>query len=182
MTPSELFYVRNHGAVPKVDEQLAVNWKIEVTGQVKNPIELSLRDLKERFKVVTLPVTLVCAGSESLCRLASSYLEFVLILVDSRCTDRRKEQNVVRKGLGFNWGAAGVSTALFTGVYLADILDLVKPIPHPETGARAAHVVFEGADDLPQGRYGTSQLLSWARHRERGMLIAWAMNGEPLSP
>jgi nitrate reductase (NAD(P)H) len=97
-------------------------------------------------------------------------------------TDRRKEQNVVRKGLGFNWGAAGVSTALFTGVYLADILDLVKPIPHPETGARAAHVVFEGADDLPQGRYGTSQLLSWARNRERGMLIAWAMNREPLSP
>ncbi|KAG7529194.1 hypothetical protein FFLO_05748 [Filobasidium floriforme] len=158
LTPSELFYVRNHGAVPKVDEQLAASWKVEVTGQVKNPIELSLRDLKERFKVVTLPVTLVCAGN------------------------RRKEQNVVRKGLGFNWGAAGVSTALFTGVYLADILDLVKPIPHPETGARAAHVVFEGADDLPQGRYGTSQLLSWARNRERGMLIAWAMNGEPLSP
>jgi DMSO/TMAO reductase YedYZ molybdopterin-dependent catalytic subunit len=59
-----LFYVRNHGAVPKVDEELAANWKIEVTGQVKNPIELSIRDLKERFKVVTLPVTLVCAGSE----------------------------------------------------------------------------------------------------------------------
>jgi nitrate reductase (NAD(P)H) len=117
-------------------------------------------------------------------RLVSFCPEFALILVkcDWRCTDRRKEQNVVRKGLGFNWGAAGVSTALFTGVYLADILDLVKPIPHPETGARAAHVVFEGADDLPQGRYGTSQLLSWARNRERGMLIAWAMNGEPLSP
>jgi nitrate reductase (NAD(P)H) len=165
-----------------------------VTGQVKNPIELSLRDLKERFKVVTLPVTLVCAGSEFLCRLESSRLglfrlrrfrigpALILVEFDVRRTDRRKEQNVVRKGLGFNWGAAGVSTALFTGVYLADILDLVKPIPHPETGARAAHVVFEGADDLPQGRYGTSQLLSWARNRERGMLIAWAMNGEPLSP
>ena len=45
-----------------------------MTGQVKNPIELSLRDLKERFKVVTLPVTLVCAGSEFLCRLVSSGL------------------------------------------------------------------------------------------------------------
>jgi hypothetical protein len=29
--------------------------------------------------------------------------------------DRRREQNVVRKSLGFNWGAAGLSTALFTG-------------------------------------------------------------------
>jgi nitrate reductase (NAD(P)H) len=48
------------------------------------------------------------------------------------------------------WGAAGVSTALFTGVYLADLLALVKP----KKGAR--HVIFEGADKLPNGCYGTS--------------------------
>lgn len=77
MTPSELFYVRNHGAVPKVDEQLAANWKIEVTGQVKNPIELSLMDLKERFKVVTLPVTLVCAGSKFRFVFATLYLDLI---------------------------------------------------------------------------------------------------------
>lgn len=61
-----------------------------MTGQVKNPIELSLKDLKERFKVVTLPVTLVCAGSEFEVspRVVSSCLELVLIPVecDSRCT------------------------------------------------------------------------------------------------
>jgi nitrate reductase (NAD(P)H) len=94
--------------------------------------------------------------------------------------DRRKEQNVVRKGLGFNWGAAGVSTALFTGVYLADILEAAKPIF--VDGKRPAHVVFEGADQLPNGPYGTSHLLSWARNKTRGMLIAWAMNGQPLTP
>lgn len=31
---------------------------------VKNPLSLSLEDLKSKFEVVTLPVTLVCAGSE----------------------------------------------------------------------------------------------------------------------
>lgn len=31
---------------------------------VKNPLSLSLQDLKAKFEVVTLPVTLVCAGSE----------------------------------------------------------------------------------------------------------------------
>ena len=59
-----------------------------------------------------------------------------------------------------------VSTALWTGVYLSDILDYVKP--HRRV---AKHVIFEGADDLPQGPYGTSQLLSKARNKENGMLI-----------
>lgn len=87
----------------------------------------------------------------------------------------------MRKGLGFNWGAGGVSTGLFTGVYLSDILDYVKPI-RSASGERPQHVVFEGVDDLPNGPYGTSQLLSWARDKTKGMLICWALNGRPLTP
>lgn len=95
--------------------------------------------------------------------------------------DRRREQNVKEKGLGFNWGPAGVSTALFTGVYLADILKVAKP--KKVNGVRPLHVIFEGYDfDLPQGPYGTSQRLSWASDRKHGILIAWAMNGIPLEP
>lgn len=95
--------------------------------------------------------------------------------------DRRREQNVVTKGLGFNWGAAGLSTALFTGVYLSDILDYVKPIPAPD-GRKPRHVIFEGIDKLPRGPYGTSQKLSLAKDKSKGMLICWAMNGLPLTP
>ncbi|CAE6498186.1 unnamed protein product [Rhizoctonia solani] len=153
LTPTELFYVRNHGAVPRVNEETARNWTLRVHGLVKNECALTLNDLKSKFPVVTLPVTLVCAGN------------------------RRKEQNMVLKGLGFNWGAAGVSTALFTGVYLADVLQYVKPIR-----PMAKHVIFEGTDSLPNGPYGTSQRLSWAANKEKGMLLAWAMNGLPLMP
>ncbi|KAG8718163.1 hypothetical protein FRC08_005817 [Ceratobasidium sp. 394] len=153
LTPTELFYVRNHGAVPRIDEEAARTWTVRVHGLVKNECTFSLQDLKAKFPVVTLPVTMVCAGN------------------------RRKEQNMVLKGLGFNWGAAGVSTALFTGVYLADILAYVQPIR-----PTARHVIFEGADPLPNGHYGTSQLLSWAASKEKGMLLAWAMNGLPLTP
>ncbi|OCH89836.1 nitrate reductase [Obba rivulosa] len=153
LTPSCLHYVRNHGAVPKVDEARLWNWRIRVHGLVEHECDLSLQDLRDYFEVVTLPVTLVCAGN------------------------RRKEQNVVRKSLGFNWGAAGVSTALWTGVYLADVLKYVKPIR-----GKAKHVIFEGCDELPKGPYGTSQRLSWATSKEKGMLIAWAMNGQPLEP
>ncbi|QRW14245.1 nitrate reductase [Ceratobasidium sp. AG-Ba] len=153
LTPTELFYVRNHGAVPRVDEDAARAWTLRVHGLVNNECTFSIQDLKAKFPVVTLPVTLVCAGN------------------------RRKEQNMVLKGLGFNWGAAGVSTALFTGVYLSDILAHVQPIR-----PAAQHVVFEGTDSLPNGPYGTSQRLSWAANKEKGMLIAWAMNGQPLAP
>lgn len=138
--------------MPKVDQAQAESWRLKIHGLCSNPIELSIADLKDRLETVTLPITLVCAGN------------------------RRKEQNVVRKSLGFNWGAAGVSTALFTGVYLSDLLDLVRP------QKAAKHVVFEGADALPNGPYGTSQPIKWARSRDKGMLVSWAMNGLPLSP
>ena len=104
------------------------------------------------FEVVTIPMTLVCAGN------------------------RRKEQNMIQKGLGFSWGAGGVSTALFTGVYLADVLEYVKP------RRKAKHVIFEGADPLPKGKYGTSQKIGLASDKEKGMLLCWAMNGLPLEP
>jgi nitrate reductase (NAD(P)H) len=32
ITPSNLFFVRNHGAVPLVDQQMANNWQLEVHG------------------------------------------------------------------------------------------------------------------------------------------------------
>ncbi|KAG2067855.1 hypothetical protein BDR04DRAFT_1104460 [Suillus decipiens] len=153
LTPAHLHFVRNHGAVPQVSYEMAANWTIRVYGLVEREVTFTLQELQEKFPVVTLPVTLVCAGN------------------------RRKEQNVVRKTLGFSWGAAGVSTALWTGVYLADVLDHVKPICR-----QAKYVIFEGGDSLPNGPYGTSQRLSWASNKDKGMLISWAMNGLPLEP
>uniref|UniRef100_V5EXA5 Nitrate reductase [NADPH] n=2 Tax=Kalmanozyma brasiliensis (strain GHG001) TaxID=1365824 RepID=V5EXA5_KALBG len=167
LTPQNLFYVRSHGDTPRITREQADNWKLKIHGLVENEMELSIKDLKEKFPTVTLPITLVCAGN------------------------RRKEQNMVAKGLGFNWGAAGVSTGLFTGVYLADILEYCKPknpllssFPSYDVAVpgRARHVVFEGADELPKGKYGTSQRLNWALDRSKGMLIAWGLNGEDLSP
>ncbi|KAF8137711.1 hypothetical protein EV363DRAFT_1414909 [Boletus edulis] len=153
LTPAHLHYVRNHGAVPRVNENIAREWTVRIHGLVQREVTFTVQQLSQLFPIVTLPVTFVCAGN------------------------RRKEQNVVRKTLGFNWGAAGVSTALWTGVYLADVLEYVRP-----KRGQAKHVIFEGADNLPNGPYGTSQRLSWAANKERGMLIAWAMNGLPLEP
>jgi len=85
---------------------------------VENPLKITLRELMSDFENVTYPVTLVCAGN------------------------RRKEQNVVRKSKGFSWGPSGVSTALFTGVVMADIIKKAKPT------RKARYVCMEGADKL----------------------------------
>nr|OQO29815.1 Nitrate reductase [NADPH] [Rachicladosporium sp. CCFEE 5018] len=152
LTSPELFYVRNHGHVPRVEEADIPDWEFTVEGLVENPLTLTLRDLIADYNNVTYPITLVCAGN------------------------RRKEQNVVRKTKGFSWGAAGVSTALSTGVVLGDVLAKAKPM----RGAR--YVCMEGADKLPNGYYGTSVKLNWAVDPNKGMMLAHKMNGEMLRP
>ncbi|KAK5700917.1 hypothetical protein LTR97_005435 [Elasticomyces elasticus] len=152
LTSPELFYVRNHGPVPQVHDEDIPDWEFSIEGMVEHPIKLTLRDLLEQYEQKTYPVTLVCAGN------------------------RRKEQNVVRKTKGFSWGAAGVSTALFTGVVLGDLIRKARP----KRGAR--YLCMEGADKLPNGYYGTSVKLNWALDPNRGMMLAHRMNGEMLRP
>jgi len=98
LTSPELFYVRNHGAVPQVHDEEIPDWEFSVEGHVKKPFKLTLRELIAQYEQITVPITLVCAGN------------------------RRKEQNQVRKSKGFSWGAAGVSTALWTGVPLYELI------------------------------------------------------------
>ncbi|KAF3904767.1 hypothetical protein ABW20_dc0102488 [Dactylellina cionopaga] len=152
ITPTELFYVRNHGAVPQVQDSEIPDWEISIEGLVENPITLTFKQILTDFEQITVPITMVCAGN------------------------RRKEQNMVRKSKGFSWGAAGVSTALWTGPMLKDILQLARP------SRRAKYVCMEGADKLPNGYYGTNAKLSWVNDSNRGIMLAHRMNGEMLSP
>jgi len=152
LTSPELFYVRNHGAVPEVTDAEIPNWEFTVEGMVDNPLTISLRQLMSEYEQITCPITLVCAGN------------------------RRKEQNVVRKTKGFSWGAAGVSTALWTGVALSEVIRRAKP------KRKAKYVCMEGADKLPNGYYGTSVKLNWVMDPNRGVMLAYNMNGETLTP
>ncbi|KAM6508989.1 hypothetical protein FSOLCH5_011991 [Fusarium solani] len=152
LTNEDLHYVRNHGAVPKCEDADMLDWEFQVEGLVDNPIKMTVRDLLNDYEQATYPVTLVCAGN------------------------RRKEQNMVRKTKGFSWGAAGLSTALWTGVPIGDLLTAARP----KRGAR--YVCFEGADKLPNGYYGTSIKLNWCMDPNRGVMVAHKMNGEKLHP
>ncbi|KAL2046567.1 hypothetical protein ABVK25_011752 [Lepraria finkii] len=152
LTSPELFYVRNHGAVPEVKDEEIPDWEFSVEGLVEKPFILTLRQLIAKYEQITCPVTLVCAGN------------------------RRKEQNQVRKSKGFSWGPAGVSTALFTGVAMSELIKRARP------RKKARYVCMEGADKLPNGFYGTSVKLNWVMDPNKGMMLSYKMNGEMLRP
>eukprot|EP00438_Fugacium_kawagutii_P008612 Skav234208 [mRNA] locus=scaffold2795:104843:106986:- [translate_table: standard] len=157
ITPASLHVVRNHGAVPRL------SWsehRLNITG-VPKPVDLSMDQIAsgEWGNIVSIPVSFICAGN------------------------RRKEQNMVKKTVGFDWGAGAVGNSVWTGVRLCDLLAAVG-ITRPSKEHRFVH--FEGPlGELPQGKtgsYGTSIDLGWALDRERDVILAFKQNGEFLSP
>jgi sulfite oxidase len=151
LTPTDAFYVRGHGRVPDAD---AASWRLRVEGSVERELELSLTTLREAFRQREVTATLQCAGN------------------------RRAGLIAIRDIPGeAPWGPGATGTAVWTGVALADVLAAAGPTPE------GAHVGFEGADlchdAQPVQRFGGSIPLDKALRPE--VLIAWAMNGEPLT-
>lgn len=152
LTPTDGFYVRAHGDVPDIDPSA---WRLRVHGAVQRELGLSLTTLREAFPEREVTATLQCAGN------------------------RRAGLIAIREIPGeAPWGPGATGTATWTGVALADVLSLAGPLP----GAK--HVGFVGADVSPEARpaqlFGGSIPLEKASRAE--VLLAWAMNGEPLPP
>jgi DMSO/TMAO reductase YedYZ molybdopterin-dependent catalytic subunit/rhodanese-related sulfurtransferase len=146
--PNARFYVRNHFDTPHLDP---VSWRLEVKGLVERPLRLSLRDL-HNMRSETLVATLECAGNGR-----SGF---------DPPTD------------GEQWQLGAASTAEWTGVPLAEILDRAGLTP------QAVEMVFRGAD---QGNAGDAadpirfeRSLPVADASQSSSLLAYAMNGEPL--
>jgi sulfite oxidase len=152
VTDTAAFYVRGHGSVPKIDPNA---WRLHVCGLVQRELTLSLETLREAFRERSVTATLQCAGN------------------------RRAGLIAIRDIPGESpWGPGATGTAVWTGVALADVLALAGPL------TLASDVGFEGADECrearPVQRFGGSIPLDKARRSE--VLLAWAMNGEPLAP
>jgi sulfite oxidase len=153
VTPVKHFYIRNHGPTPKLEVR---DFKVRVEGLVGKPLELSLGELKERFRQQTAEVTLTCAGN------------------------RRKEMNAIKPVGGVQWDAGAIGHARWTGSVLADVLAAA------ELMEEAKHVWFEGLDPIQEkdgsvAPFGGSIPLDKALQREAPVLAAHAMNGEPLT-
>ena len=148
ITPVEQFFVRSNFDVPVID---AASWCLAIDGAIDTPRSLDLAEL-QRLPVREMAVTVECAGNA-----------------------RRRMQPVPA---GTPWDLGAVSTAVFTGVALRDVLALCA------VRADALELVFAGADhgdiDGHDVRFARSLPRAAALHEDT--LLAWGMNGAPLTP
>lgn len=154
VTPNELHYVRNHGAVPRLLWEFH-ELDVESFG---NKETFSMDDIKD-FDTVNIQVALACDGN------------------------RRKELNMLRKSKGFNWGAGGTSCAFWKGPLLRDVL-LSAGFPEypPDVGEKRYWINFEGSDELSEGKYATCLPFEYAMDPQNDVLLAYEMNDVPLPP
>ncbi len=96
LTPNDAFFVRWHlsGIPTSVDVQ---SFRLEVSGHVKKPLNLSLPDLRTKFEPVSLVALAQCAGNSR-------------SLFEPRVP-------------GGQWGNGAMGNARWTGARLKDVLD-----------------------------------------------------------
>jgi sulfite oxidase len=151
VTPVPDFFLRTHGDIPEVDRS---TFRLTVSGLVKHPCEFSLAELAERFPAKAITATLQCAGNR---RSSASAIKPV--------------PNEVR------WGNEAISNAGWKGYSLTDVLNFAG------VDDQAKHVEFVGADRC--SKEGTEVYFGGSipldRALQRDVLVAWEMNGRPLT-
>jgi hydroxyacylglutathione hydrolase len=150
VTPTELFFVRNHGPVPEIDPAYYV---LTVDGLVGERLSLSLDDLRRRFERVAVSATLMCAGN------------------------RRSELDAVAPIPGqAPWGAGAIGNAVWGGVRLRDVL--LAAGADVDAGHVAFTGLDQAEEEGELTEFGGSIPLEKALSPD--VLVADEMNGEPL--
>jgi len=151
ITPNELWFIRHHHPVPHVD---GTKFLLTVEGLGIKTLTISLEDLRKRFLPVEVTATLQCGGN------------------------RREEFNEIHETSGISWGCGAMSTAVFKGALLRDVLTfggLLTPSVAEREGVK--HIIFEAVDEM-QASIPIEKALS----PYGDVLIAYEMNGKALPP
>lgn len=129
-------------------------WETHTLDVQDGKLVLSMDELVARFKSINIAVALACDGN------------------------RRKELNMIRRSKGFNWAAGAVSCSYWKGPLLRDVL-VAAGVSYPRS---RLYVHFEGAEDLPEGKYATSIPLAYAMDPQADVILAYEMNNTRLPP
>ncbi|XP_073159307.1 sulfite oxidase [Henckelia pumila] len=158
VTPVELFYKRNHGPIPVVDD--IDKYSVSVTGLIQNTKHLYMKHIWNLPKY-SVTATLQCAGN------------------------RRTAMSKTRKVKGVGWDVAAIGNAVWGGAKLADVLELIGiPKNSHVTPFGGKHVEFVSVDKCKEengGPYKASIPLAQATNPEADVLLAYEMNGEALN-
>ncbi|KAI5793191.1 Oxidoreductase, molybdopterin-binding domain-containing protein [Geopyxis carbonaria] len=157
LTETRHHFVRNHGGIPSI---APAAWFVDIDGLVHTPAaRLTLAQLQACAPAESRTVTIQCSGT------------------------RRREQIEVYPGDGDEeinapWGEGAIGTAVWTGVSLKRVLKALCGGVAPG----GAHVELTGADTYFKKRTVQNYVVSvpYSKVRAHEVLLAWAMNGEPL--
>jgi len=150
-TPNDAFYVRWHlSEIPnRVD---LTDWKLKVEGNVNKPLALSLSELMEKFKPVSVAAVNQCSGNS-----------------------RSRFQPRVPGG---QWGNGAMGNAMWTGVRLRDLLDAAGVKAGSAQVQFQGLDTGGGPKGLGSNLFLKSLELSDSVLDET--IVAYLMNGEPL--
>jgi sulfite oxidase len=150
ITPVDHFFVRNNGDLPSIDAATADDWTLEITGEVDRPRSFTLRDLKQRFEVVSVTAVLECAGNGR---------AFFAPAVS-----------------GAQWTRGAVGCARWTGIRMADLL---REAGLRGSAVHTAHHSPDRMIGRPD-RPALSRGVPIDKAMAPETLIAFAMNDAPL--
>ncbi|MEO5673350.1 MAG: molybdopterin-dependent oxidoreductase [Chitinophagales bacterium] len=152
ITPYKEFYIRNHGDIPEIDENI---FRLQVNGLVEREMELSMKDLLEDFSKHSVMATLQCAGN------------------------RRTELLQVAPVPGeVPWHDSAIGNAVWTGVRLRDIL-IHSGVKNEARYIEfmGADEVFRHGENVG---FGASIQIEKGLSDE--VILAYEMNDSPLEP
>ncbi|KOB70847.1 Sulfite reductase [Operophtera brumata] len=116
---------------------------------------------------------------EQLSKFRKGRVRAALMCAGNRRSEMSKE--VTDKDVkGISWAGGAISSAVWSGVYLRDVL---LHCGVDEADVEGKHVIFQGADiDATGTNFNTSIPLSMALNPRGDILLATHMNGKPLPP
>ncbi|MBL8090779.1 MAG: molybdopterin-dependent oxidoreductase [Anaerolineales bacterium] len=153
VTPTNLFFVRNHGDVPQVDID---SYRLNIQNKNKN-ISFTLDEIKNNFARVEVSATLQCAGN------------------------RRQELMAIKEiPHELPWNVEAISHAVWAGIKLKDVLATIG-VEKEANNLHVQFQGLDETERLGKRfNFGGSIPFEKANHDE--VILAYEMNGKTLSP
>ena len=151
VTPTNRLFVRNNGIPPSsMDPD---SWTLTIDGEVDQPMELTIAELKDKFDVVTRQLQLECGGN------GRSFFD--------------------PKARGNQWTVGAVGACNWTGVRLADVLNAAGV---KDSAVYTAHYGADTHLSGDPEKLPISRGVPIAKALNPHNLIAFEQNGQPIHP
>lgn len=150
VTPVESFYIRTHGTIPEAPAD-PDKWVLTIDGEVDKKLELTLGEIKSKFKVYEHRMVLECAGN------GRSFFS--------------------PPASGNQWTTGGVGCAMWKGVRLADVLKAAGLKP---SAVYTAHYGTDQHLSGDPNKQTLSRGVPIDKAMDDYTLLVWEMNGKPL--